>query len=208
VSRFAGIYFSVMRTGVPNALPMFRSDMQLRLLALLLLQAERVWTLTELRKAVDAPASSVHRELNRIEGAGLLDRDASSKPHRFGAASESPLFEPLRELLLRTVGVENDLRDALDIPGVVAAAIHGSWAAGTRRPGSDIDVVVIGEADLRGLRRRTRAAGERAGRRIDLTLFGQDEFRALASEGRGFARHLADEPIISLVGNIRELAKA
>lgn len=194
-----------MRSKVPSALPLFRSEMQLRLLALLLLQPERRWTLSELSSALKAPASSVHRELGRIEGAGLLIRETASKPHRFVGAKDSPLFEPLSQLLARTVSVEDDLRDALDVPGVLAAAIHGSWAAGNRRPDSDIDVVVIGDADLRGLRRRSRSVASRAGRRIDLTLFGSDEFRALAQEGRGFLQHLAEEPTIPLIGDLREV---
>lgn len=118
-----------MRTSVPNALPLFRSEMQVRLLALLILQPERSWTLAELAKALENyPLSSVYRELRRIEAAGLLVRDISSRPHRFSGARKSPLFEPLSDLLQRTVGVEGELQKALDVPGVVAAAIHGSWA--------------------------------------------------------------------------------
>lgn len=191
----------------PNALPLFRSEMQLRLLALLILQPERSWTLAELARALNAPASSVHRELRRIEAAGLLDREDSSRPHRFAGASNAPLFKPLRELLQMTVGVEGELRDALDVPGVVAAVIHGSWAAGNPRPDSDIDVVVVGDSDLRTLRRRTRGIAGRAGRRIDFMLFGVDEFRARISEGHGFARHLLDEPVVPLVGDLHEVVR-
>jgi predicted nucleotidyltransferase len=192
---------------VPNVLPLFRSEMQLRLLALLLLQPERSWTLSELASTLRAPASSVHRELGRIEAAGLLNRDDGSRPHRFAGASTSPLFKALRELLQLTVGVEDELKDALDVPGVIAAAIHGSWVAGNRRPDSDIDVVVVGESDLRILRSHTRDIASRAGRRIDLMLFSADEFRSRIREGQGFARHLIDEPVVPLVGDLRTLLK-
>ena len=50
-----------MRTSAPSLLPLFRSEMQLRLLALLLLQPERAWTLHELTDDLDAPQSSVHQ---------------------------------------------------------------------------------------------------------------------------------------------------
>lgn len=194
-----------MRTGVPAALPLFRSETQVRMLSLLILQPERSWTLAELSTALKAPSSSIHRELGRAEGAGIVVRDAGSRPHRFTAAQDSPLFEPLGQLLTRTVSVEDDLREALDLPGVLVAAIHGSWASGKRRPDSDIDVVVIGDADLRELRRRTRSVTSRAGRRIDLTLFSPDEFRALLREGRGFARHLLEGPTTPLIGDLREV---
>ncbi len=195
-----------MRTSVPNALPLFRSDMQVHLLALLILQPERSWTLPELAKVLNSPVSSVYRELQRIEAAGLLVREDSSRPHRFVAARTSPLFEPLHALLQRTVGVESDLREALDVPGVAAAAIHGSWAGGARRPDSDIDVIVVGETSLRDLRRRTRDLAHRAGRRVDVTLLRPEEFRSRLDEGQGFARHLLDEPVIPLIGSLREMA--
>jgi hypothetical protein len=47
-----------MRTLAPSIVPLFRSEMQLRLLALLLLQPERSWTLQELAGSLAAPASS------------------------------------------------------------------------------------------------------------------------------------------------------
>ncbi len=95
-----------MRTSAPPALPLFRSQMQLRMLALLLLQPERSWTLQELAHALDAPASSVHRELRRAESAGLIGSDTTARPHRFRAAADGPLYRPLADLLNLTVGVE------------------------------------------------------------------------------------------------------
>ena len=194
-----------MRKSVPGALPLFRSETQVRLLSLLLLQPERRWTLSELATALGAPVSSVHRELGRVEGAGLIVRDASYKPHTFSAAEASPLFKSLSELLARTVNVEDDLADALEIPGVLAAAIHGSWASRNRRPDSDIDVVVVGDADLRALRQRARSAASRAGRRIDLTVFTLEELQALVRDGRGFVRHLGEEPTVPLIGDLQKL---
>lgn len=194
-----------MRTSVPSALPLFRSETQVRLLSLLLLQPERKWTLSELSKTLQAPDSSIHRELGRIEGAGILRRDAHSRPHRFTAATDSPLFESLSELLKRTVSVEEDLKAALDVPGVLAAVIHGSWITGDRRPDSDIDVLVVGDVDLRGLRKRVRSVAASAGRRIDLTLFDREEFNDLVRQGRGFIKHLSDDATLPLIGDLDEL---
>jgi predicted nucleotidyltransferase len=197
-----------MRAKSPALLPLFRSEMQVRLLALLVLQPERSWTMGELVRTLDAPPASVHREIGRIEDAGLLVRDDSARPHRLVAATDSALFEPLRELLERTVGIEDELREDLSVPGVSAAAIHGSWAAGHRRARSDIDIVVVGNADLKELRKRTRRVGERTGRRLDLTLFGEDELRTRQREGHGFVRHLLDEPLIPLVGDLKAILRS
>ncbi len=196
-----------MRTSAPAILPLFRSEMQLHLLSLLLLQPERSWTLQELAQALDAPASSVHRELVRAESAGIIRRDATARPHRFDAATDDPFNEPLVDLLRRSVGVEERLRDALDGPEVLAAAIYGSWASGTRRPDSDIDVIVIGDVDLRELRRRVRPIGKEAGRTIDLTVFSAAEFQRLLAENASFVRRVLDAPITRLVGDLDSIAQ-
>lgn len=191
-----------MRTSAPTVLPLFRSEMQLRMLALLLLQPERVWTLQGLVETLGAPQSSVHRELERAEAAGVIGRDATVRPHRFRAAVEDPLFEPIEMMLSRTVGVEAELRGILERDDVDVALIFGSWAGGSRRPESDIDVLVVGDVDLRELRRRVRPVGESAGRRVDLTVLAADEFRRLVAEGSSFARSVMEGPTIALVGDL------
>lgn len=181
--------------------------MQICLLALLLLQPERSWTLQELAQTLDAPASSVHRELGRAEGAGIVRRSATTRPHRFQAATDDPLHEPLSNLLGRTVGVEEQLRAAFERSDVLVAAIYGSWAGGTRRPDSDIDVLVVGDADLRELRRRVRPIGKAAGRTVDLTVLTAEEFRGLLAEKSSFARRVLEAHTTPLVGDLASIAQ-
>jgi predicted nucleotidyltransferase len=195
-----------MRTSSPVLLPLFRSEMQLHLLGLLLLQPERVWTLHELAEALGAPQSSVHRELGRAEAAGIVRRDSARRPYRFSAAEDDPFYEPLASLLGRSIGVEEQLRESLDRPDVQVAIIYGSWVAGGRRPDSDIDVLIVGDADLRELRRLVRPIGKRAGRTVDLTVLPEDEFRRLLAERSSFARRVLEAPVTLLVGDLASVA--
>lgn len=181
--------------------------MQLRLLALLLLQPERRWTLQELTDALGSPASSVHRELGRAEDSGIVLRDASGRPHRFTAATEDSFYEPLVLLLRRSVGVEEALRAVLsDRPDVLAAVIYGSWAGDSRRPDSDIDVLVVGDADLRDLRRQLRPLGKSVARTLDLTVLAPDEFRRLVQKQSSFAQRILEAPTSPLVGDLGSIA--
>jgi predicted nucleotidyltransferase len=194
-----------MRTSVPPLLPIFRSEMQVNLLGLLLLQPERNWTLQDLARTLDTPTSSVHRELGRAQAAGIIRRDDAARPHQFSAATDDSSYGPLTDLLRRSVGVENQLQACLSRPDVHAAAIYGSWASGNRRPDSDIDVVVVGDVDLGELRRALRQIGKSAGRTVDLTVMRDDEFRQLLAEGSSFVRRLVEEPVKALVGDLAEL---
>lgn len=194
-----------MRTTVPAKLPIFRSEAQVSLLALLILEPGKSKTAAVLEKATGLPPASVHRELKRATEAGIVVRDESARPYRYSAAVESPLFEPLAMLLDRTVGVDARLRLELEgTPGVEAAAVHGSWAAGPLRPDSDVDVLVLGSADGTELRRRFRRLGREVGRRIDLTLMDRAELRERYRAGDGFARRMLDGPLTPLVGDVRK----
>jgi predicted nucleotidyltransferase len=171
------------------------------------LTQDRSWTTTELADRLGAASISVHRELHRALDAGLLTREAIGRTYLYRPATDSPLYEPLRLLLERTVGVEAQLRHALeDVPGVEAAFIHGSFASGTKvKPTSDVDVIVLGHADPHVLRRRIRRVESQVGREIDLLAYSPAEFAALARSGNSLARGIIRGPVTPLVGSLEAL---
>ena len=145
----------------------------------------------------------MHRELLRFVDAGLVARDTRQRPHRFTVAADAPAYRPLRELLELTVGVPKRLADALDqIPGVRAAAIHGSWAAGRVRPDSDIDVLVVSAGDLPAVQRALREAGRAIARDIDVAVLSPEEFSNLRSDRNPFLGKVLHGPRIDLVGDL------
>lgn len=190
-----------------RSLPIFRSELQARVLGLLFLNADSTWTAAELTKRLQATPVSVHRELQRALGGGLLTREAVGRAFLYRAATDSPLFEPLRLLLERTVGVEAELREVLEgLSGVEAAFVHGSFARTTNaRPVSDVDVLVLGDVDYRALRRRFREIERRSGRRIDLLVYDRDEFRSMAERGNSLAQSIVKGPVMPLIGSVDAL---
>jgi predicted nucleotidyltransferase len=191
-------------------LPIFRSRLQVELLGLLLLNPERGWQTSELAERIEATRVSVHRELHRALDSGLIVRDPVGRTYVYRAAVDSPLFDPLSLLLERTVGVEQQIRAALEgLPGVDAAFIHGSFARGAKiRPLSDVDLLVLGNVDHRSLRRRLRAVERRSGREIDVRAYQPAEFAALTSAGNSFARGILRGPVRPLIGSSADLPGA
>lgn len=183
--------------------------MQVELLGLLLLQSDRSWTLAELSRTLRAPSSSVHRELRRAVGAGIVTEATAQRPHRYRAAKELPAYRPLRDLLSLTVGVEDRLRQALlEESGVKAAAIHGSWARGSIRPDSDIDLIVITEGDRASVQRVARSTGRSIGREVDVSVLTVEAYRELAGATNPFLELILTGPRIDLVGDIKNLKSA
>jgi len=196
----------VLPTAAP---PIFRSELQLRLLALMFLGPDRTWTTPELATRLDATPVTTHRELRRALDSGLLVREAIGRTYLYRAATDSPLYEPLRLLLERTVGIEVELRRALeDVPGVEAAFIHGSFANRKIKPTSDIDVIVLGNADPHALRRRIRQVESQLGREIDVLGYSRAEFASLAESGNSLIRGIIRGPVTPLIGSSDALRAA
>lgn len=195
-----------MRTAAPSLLPMFRSDTQVELLSLLFLQPDRTWTLADLSKHLQVPQSSIHRELHRLLDAGLARRETRKRPHSYSVATDAPAYPPLRELLELTAGVPVRLASALgDVSGVVAVAIHGSWAAATVRPDSDLDVVVITDGDRLAAQRAVRRVGRDINRSVDVSVLSREQFLELRRLRNPFIGKILHGPRVDVVGDLANL---
>jgi predicted nucleotidyltransferase len=191
-----------MRTKALPLLPIFRSELQARLLALLYLQPEREWPGPELVRRTDAPRQTVSRELRRLESAGLVVASETGTAKLYRAATASPLYEALRELVEKTLGVEEALKRVLtEIPGIEVAAIYGSWAAERLQPASDIDVLVVGDASFDDVADAVREVEELAGREIGITVYTREELDEHLRTGSGFVRNVLSREMKPLVGD-------
>ena len=193
------------RSGSPSLLPLLRSKTQAGLLERLLGQPGQSFTVAELAQLLDVTEMSVRRELERMRRAGIIDREMVGRQSVFHASTASPLYEPLAQLIERSVGAEALLRERLEgVPGVRAAAIFGSWARGEVDADSDVDLLVIGDFDYQSLVSRVMPLQERLGREITLVALSPGELRANLAEGSGFAREVASSPMRVLVGDLRD----
>lgn len=122
------------------------------MLALLYLHPEASYSITDIARLLGNSVPGVHSEVERLVRAGYLQDSRVGNVRRISAATETPVYRPLTELLAATFGPKPVLTDLLaDVQGIQEAYIYGSWA--TRYDGeagpmpNDIDVLVIGDID-------------------------------------------------------------
>lgn len=145
------------------------------MLALLLGDPELEASLSALGERIGMPTPSVHREIERAERAGLVRSRKVGNTRLVRAATDSPYFEGLADVLTKAFGPPRLLADALaPVPGVERAVVFGSWAARFAgepgdRPVGDIDVLVLGDPDRDEVFARIRPVEERLGRPVQLT---------------------------------------
>lgn len=158
-------------------------------------------TFNELRSDCNVSASTLHSELVRLREAGIIERDASARPHRFRFDMSSPVASPLSDLIGRTIGVETSIRHALEpIDRIEAAAIFGSWARGEAGPASDIDVLIVGDCGLEAAADAVRPVELSAGRDINLIVVSSSELDELRTNPLLIGIERA--PLIDLIGDL------
>jgi predicted nucleotidyltransferase len=193
-----------MRTSAPVIAPFFRSDLQARLLALLLLGSETELSAADIQSQLGASRAGIHKELTRLMDAGVIERRMIGRAALYRPAAASPLLEPLTMLVERTIGIEPELRRRLrDVDGVEAAVLFGSFASGAAvGPASDVDVLVIGRPDRDALEREMRFVEQIAGREINLSVYDPADWQQRVQRGSGFAATVLQRPLVALIGTV------
>lgn len=130
--------------------PLFRSDQQLTLLCFLfVLMPGGHMTMTQLAAATDTSASTVSREVARLETAGIVVVETIGRAKLVGANWASPIARPLHMMLSQMCGPLRELVALYGVPGVVSLFVFGSWAeryVGIPGPyPNDVDVLIIGD---------------------------------------------------------------
>jgi predicted nucleotidyltransferase len=187
------------------------SDSQSRVFRWLFGQPEREFHLSELRRLTGLGSASLQRELNRLAKAGLVRSDRVGNLRRFQANAQSPVFGELVDLTRKTLGVEPMLREALLplAPNLQAAWVYGSIAKQTDTARSDIDVMLVGRnLRLAKVLELLVPLEAQLGRKINPTCYTPAEFQRRRAQPDSFVNRVLAQPILPLLGNVHEPARA
>src|SRR5260221_4583446 len=118
---------------------------QQRVMRVLFGQPERSFYASELIRDPGTGSGAAQRELAKLEGSELIVAPRIGHQKHYQANAASPLFSELRNIVLKTVGLAEPLRDALKplSSGIRAAFVYGSVAKATDQSASDIDLMII-----------------------------------------------------------------
>lgn len=161
-----------------------------RVLSALLLHPERALHVRELARVAQTSPGSLHRDLRVLSDLGLLIRQDVGRQVTYQANAQSPVFAELAGLLRKTAGLADVLREALAPLGerVQLAFVYGSMADGTDRPGSDVDVMVLGDAGFVEVTLALADTAQALGREVNPTPMPPADFVRRWAAGDGFAR--------------------
>ena len=173
------------------------------------MQPDKAWYVSELARRLTVPPSSLQRELRSLSEASILTTHQQGRMVYYQANGNSPLFSDLRGLLLKTAGLADVLRDALQplVAKLRIVFVYGSIASGQEQSDSDVDLMVVGPVSPMELALPLRRARELLGREINPRIYTPMEFAKKQKAKDPFLTRVLDKPKLFVIGNEDELGK-
>jgi predicted nucleotidyltransferase len=151
--------------------------------------------------------ATVRQELRRLSGLGVVTARRNGNRTYYRAEERHPLYREIHNLVLKTSGLVDVLRQALSSANIKVAFVFGSIAAGSEKAQSDVDLMVIGSSSLRELSALVDGADAVIGREINPHLLTPSEFAARRKRKDHFVTSVLEAPKLFVIGTDDDLAE-
>jgi predicted nucleotidyltransferase len=176
---------------------------QQRVLGRLFGYPHRSFYASELIRDAGTGSGAAQRELAKLEQSGLVVTRRIGHQKHYQANEASPLFSDLRNIITKTVGLVEPLRDALKplASEIRMAFVYGSVAKATDRATSDIDLMVVSDTVTYGdvfgaLDKVSRTLG----RTVNPTVYTTSEFFKRTKNDNAFIARVLGGPKVWVIG--------
>lgn len=121
----------------------------------------------------------------------------------YQANPNTPLFEELRSIVLKTFGLADVIKEVLEpiTKKISFAFIYGSIAKQENTVNSDIDLMIIGNnINYSEIFQLLAAAEEQLNRKINPTFYSLSEWQKKSDEGNHFVSQVKNQKKIFIIG--------
>jgi predicted nucleotidyltransferase len=177
------------------------------LLTLLYSHPDESFYLRQLVRMTGVGMGALQRELRQLSEAGIIIRREIGRQAFFKANPDCPVYRELKDIIIKTFGVADVLRQALAplADTILVAFIFGSMASGEINQGSDLDVMVIGDISFADIVSALTPVQEALSGEVNPTVYPPEEFKAKLAAEQHFIKSVLNSPKIFLIGNKNEL---
>jgi len=183
------------------------SKLRAKVLGWLFSHPDERYFVRQLTALLKEDSTNVSRELARLEKTGILVSTTEGRQKYYQANRQSPLFNELHGLMLKTVGVADIIKKALEprMADIKLAFIFGSVAKKAEDRFSDIDLLVVGDITFGDIVDLISTAEEALSRELNPVVYTLAEFNKRLSENHYFIKDVLSGDKIFVVGDENEL---
>jgi predicted nucleotidyltransferase len=155
-----------------------KSKTKAKILQLFFSDPAKSYYLRELERILNISVGTIRREILSLEKSGLFKSRRQGNLLYFFLNQAHPLYQELKSIIFKTIGIEGQLRAALkNIKNIKAAFIFGSFARGAEDTFSDVDLMIIGKPNEDTLIRKISPIEKSLDREINYSIFSLEDFR-------------------------------
>jgi predicted nucleotidyltransferase len=148
---------------------------------------------------------TIRQELQKLVRLDLIKGRRDGNRIYYGANRENSLYADIRNVVLKTIGLADALKDALKDDRIRIVFVFGSIAKGEEKAESDVDLMVIGDLGLRHLTKLLSGVSEKIGREINPHVLAENEFQKRIESKEHFIANVLKSPKIFIIGSDSDL---
>jgi len=186
-----------------------KSKLRAKLLALYFFRPDAELYLSELARVIKVDPMNLSRELSRLEKENIFISRMSGKQKYYKLNKNYLFYGELKNIVAKTVGVEKSLTEIFkDEKAIKFCFIFGSYAAGADKPGSDIDLFIIGDnSAVDSVLDKLNRLEKKIGREINYRFFSEADFKKAVKKKNSFILNIIKNKKIFLIGDEKNFRK-
>ena len=159
----------------------------------------------EIERRTGLNDSTIRQELNKLLKLDLvIDRKDSNRVY-YRANKSNPLYTDIHNLVLKSIGLTDVLRDALKDKRIKTAFVFGSICEGRETAESDVDLFVIGSLGMRNISPLLSGTADKIGREINTHVMSKDEIQKRYGSKDHFIDNVIKSKKIFIIGTEDDL---
>ncbi|HDN98044.1 MAG TPA: ArsR family transcriptional regulator [bacterium] len=184
---------------------LFSSKARVDILKLFFFNPENSFYQRQISKLTGHSIRAVQREVAKLESLGIITKSIQGNRIYYKVNKNCPIFKDLKNILFKSVGIAQVLKENLKNNNIQIAFIYGSYAKGKENLVSDIDLMVIGKISSRELSRLLSRPRRELMREINYIVFSPEEFKERVKQKDHFLNSVLKDKKIFIVGDASEL---
>lgn len=197
----------VTKTKMASISDIITSKVRIKILELFFGNIKEIYHVRGIVREVKEEINAVRRELNNLEGSGVLRKEPRGNRVYYSVRPEYAFFDDLLSLVAKTTGLGKQLIDSKNKIGKVSIIMFsGKFVKGRERKNDEeVDILVVGEITLPELAAIIRVEESKIGREINYTVMSREELDFRRKRRDPFLSGILAGSRVMILGNEEDL---
>lgn len=186
---------------------LFISEVRVNILKAMLPAPEKQFHVRALVRAVDTEINAVRRELARLEEMGILRKRPSGNRIYYSVDTSSHYYPELLSLVTKEEGLGAEIiKSTKKLGNLKYAVLSRAFSRGAKRSVLDVDLFLVGKADLDVLHEIVARYQDKIGREINYSVMAPEDFEHRKRTNDQFVMRIMSQSRTMLIGDEEEFS--